>query len=239
MISRWLIVGACIDRYTSTSASANLRRFAKVPVAYRTIIIITLLWLIIPIHIIIFYEIQSNVCAIFTNRVAAFYHSIYTIIMGGFLPILIMTACAIGIQHNLTLKRQRRQQQQNGPISDMQRMRNEHHQRLRDQHALSILFIQIAVYIVVTTPQVTSLLYAAVVRNIPNKSSDRLAIERFVSYLAELLVYLFPVSSFYIYSLVSRTYRMELVKFLRKIRFLNTGQDRVRVVPQLNVISPS
>jgi len=41
-------------------------------------------------------------------------------------------------------------------------------QRLRDQQIFSMLFVQIAVYIATTTPQVTSLLCAAIVHNVPN-----------------------------------------------------------------------
>ncbi len=237
MIARWLIMAACIDRYTSTSVHVYLRRFARVHVAHRTIVIITLCWLVIPIHILIFYEIRSNVCAIFSNVPAALYHSIYTMVMGGFLPILTMILCAVGIRHNLNLKRQRRQQQLNGTLNDRQNIANEQQRRLRDRHVLSMLFIQIAVYVVATIPQLTNLLFSAIVRNVPNKSPDRLAIESFLTYLAELLTYLFPATSFYIYSLASHTYRRELVKLLRKIRFFSTGRGGAHVAPTLNIIT--
>ncbi len=52
---------------------------------------------------------------------------------------------------------------------------------------------------------------------IPNRSSDYLAIERFVSFMAEVMLYLFPVTSFYLYKLTSRTFRSELVKWIRSL----------------------
>ncbi|UJR32388.1 hypothetical protein I4U23_019850 [Adineta vaga] len=46
--------------------------------------------------------------------------------------------------------------------------------------------------------------YNAATLNISNKSIDRLAIERFAVYLSELILIIFPVSSFCLYTMTSR-----------------------------------
>jgi hypothetical protein len=50
--------------------------------------------------------------------------------------------------------------------------------------------------------------------SIPNKSPDRISIENFLFYLVEVIVYSFPVSSFYLYTMVSKMFREEFKRLL-------------------------
>jgi hypothetical protein len=147
--------------------------------------IIVVLWLILPIHTLIFYELKDGECGILYNSVAALYHSIFTTIAGFVLPALIMSSCAILIYRNLVLKRQRCQ-------IDI-RQQTEYTYKILDQQALAMLFVQILFYVILIIPLMAFYFYNALTLNIPNKSFDRLSIERFALYIAELIIYLFPV----------------------------------------------
>ncbi|CAF2872705.1 unnamed protein product [Rotaria sp. Silwood2] len=237
MMGRWMITSACIDRYALSSRNARVRRFAQVHVARRVILIVIGIWLVLPIHTLIFYEIRetAGICAIVNSRAAALYHSIYLLTTGGVLPAIIMIASALLIRRNLASKRDIHEQQINVSIPTTQHNTNTHVQRARDQNALAMLFIQVTVYCIVQTPQFVYTLYAAITSNIPNKSPDRLAIEKFAFFIAELCVFLFPVSSFYVYILVSRTFRTELRNLIHPLFPMCFGRWNFRVVPISNI----
>ena len=204
MLSRWFVAFACIDRYALTSENVRLRNFATNKIAYRVIVVILVVWSIICSHRLIFYEIQGNICGIVKNMGAALYHSAYVIIAGGILPAMIMIICACLIRRNLARKRERR-----ALLFTLQRVVSS-----LDQQVLKILFIQIICYIIFIIPQLCYLVFSTVSITDPGRSNDHLAVEQFVSFIAELMLYLFPVSSFYLYTLTSRTFRKELKKFL-------------------------
>ncbi|CAF3398387.1 unnamed protein product [Rotaria sp. Silwood1] len=217
MLSRWFITFACIDRCASTSNKINLRNFAKPKIAYRIIIIIIIFWSIICSHRLIFYEIKENLCGIINNMAAALYHGLYVIIGGGIIPIIIMITSAWLIRRNLLHKHKKRTQLSLG----------RHQRNALDQQVLRILFVQITCYIIFTVPQLCNLVFNTISITIPNRSNEHLAIERFLSFIAELMLYLFPVTSFYLYTLTSRTFRNELIKFFRSIFCRN---DRITPV---------
>ncbi|CAF1017152.1 unnamed protein product [Rotaria sp. Silwood1] len=203
MLSRWFIAFACVDRYALTSDKINLRNFAKPKLAYRIIVIIIIFWSIICSHRLIFYEIRGKFCGIINNMAAALYHSLYVIIGGGICPAMIMIICAWFIRRNLAHKHKKRTQLSLG----------ESQRNTLDQQVLRILFAQIICYIIFTIPQLCNLVFNTISITIPNRSNEHLAIEVFVAFLAELMLYLFPVTSFYLYTLTSRTFRKELIKF--------------------------
>jgi H+/gluconate symporter-like permease len=149
---------------------------------------------------------------------AALYHSAYVIIGGGILPTMIMTICACFIRQNLAHKQQRRMQ-----IASTHRA-----ERSFDQQVLKILFIQIIFYVLFIIPQLGNLVFNTISVTIPNRSADHLAIEQFVTFIAEFMLYLFPVTSFYLYTLTSRTFRKELMKYFRT---MHIPCFRNRIVP--------
>jgi hypothetical protein len=209
MLSRWFVAFACIDRFALSSDKVRLRNFAKTNKAYRVIIIIIIIWSIICSHRLIFYEIQGNICGIVTNMGAALYHSAYVIVGGGILPATIMIICAYLIRRNLALKQQRQ----------IQILVTIQPRKSLDQQVLNMLFIQIICYIIFIIPQLCNLVFNTISIIDPNRSNEHLAIEKFVAFIAELMLYLFPVTSFYLYTLTSRTFRNELIKFIHLIFF--------------------
>ena len=208
MLSRWFIAFACIDRCALSSDQQRLRNFASRRMTYRVIAVIVVFWTAVCSHRAIFYEIEGNLCGIVNNFGAAMYHSLYVIVGGGVLPTTIMIVCAVVIRRNLARKQLRRMQ-----IATGEQRRNS-----LDRQVHSLLFMQIICYVIFTMPQLGNLVLNTVSITMPNKSQDLKAVERFVSFFAELMLYLFPVTSFYLYTLTSRMFRSELVKFFRFFR---------------------
>lgn len=136
------------------------------------------------------------------------YNGIFTIINITGIQISIMFICTLLIRRNLAKKRERHQSNVRGE------------QRGRDQQALVMLFAQITLYIILTIPYVSYSIYDAISLSVPNKSTDRLAIERFMLTLTGSAIVLFPTGSFYLYTLTSSMFRKELCIMLNSILYV-------------------
>ncbi|CAF2642768.1 unnamed protein product [Rotaria sp. Silwood2] len=90
-----------------------------------------------------------------------------------------MITITLLIRRNLATKRDIRKQQINSSIPTTQQSTNTHLQSIRNQNALAMLIMQVIVYGIVKAPQFICTLYAAITSHDPNKSPDRLAIEKF------------------------------------------------------------
>ena len=214
MLSRWFIAFACIDRCALSSDQQRLRHFASRPMTYRVIAVIVVFWTAVCSHRAIFYEIEGNLCGIVHNFGAAMYHSLYVIVGGGVAPTTIMIVCALVIRRNLARKQLRRMQLSTG----------EPRRNSLDRQVHSLLFMQIICYVIFTIPQLGNLVFNTISITIPNRSKNHLAIEKFVAFFAELMLYLFPVTSFYLYTLTSRTFRSELIN---RFRFISPLRNRI------------
>lgn len=223
MLSRWFVACASMDRYALTSDKVRLRNFAERKTAYWMIFGIIIVWSIICSHRLIFYEIQNNICGILNNMGAALYHSIYVIIGGGILPTIIMVTCSLLIRRNLTERHQRR----------MHLSRGHRHENTTNKQLLKLLYTQIIFYVIIIIPQLCNLVFATISITISNRSMEYVAIQQFVAFIAELLLYLFPVTSFYLYTLTSRTFRKELMNFVYSITHI---WCRNRVIPALDTV---
>ena len=224
MLSRWYVAFACIDRYALTSNKVRLRNFANNKFAYRIIVIVVLVWCIICSHRLIFYEIKGNLCGIVNNTIAALYQSAYVIIGGGILPVLIMIICACLIRKNLFEKKERR--------AEHVRSYAQRQQQTIDNQILRILLIQIICYIIFILPQMSYVVFNGISLTMLKQSSEHLAIEQFVLFIAECVLYMFPVTSFYLYTLTSKTFRKELLKYFYSVFDIFFGRQRVS--PSMN-----
>jgi hypothetical protein len=229
MMYRWCLVMASFDRYALSSSSVRLRNFAKVHVAYRVISVIVAIWFVLPVHILIFYNLRQGNCGILYSYAAALYHSLFTTITGSVLPVSLMATSTVLTRRNLMLKQQRREQNRNQPLEA--EITVENMQRRRDQHIILMLFTQVLVYVVLITPLMGFYFYSAVSLNIPNKTADRVAIEKFVQFMGETIVYIFPSSSFYLYTMVSGTFRKELFKVVRLAKLCPQLNNNNRIEP--------
>jgi hypothetical protein len=210
MMYRWFMTMACVDRCIVSSNNVYLRQFSNPRMAYSIVIKIFIIWIILPLHNLVFLNIKSNLCRNSTTAFAI-YHSLFTFTFGGILPLLVMIISIILIRCNLASKRARRQrniyyhQNEDATVRLLSS---------RDQQVFIMLFIQIGFYVVSTIPWMIFLLYASNTRYIINKSIDRIGIEIFVKYLAEIIAYMYPTLSFYIYTLTSHSFRSELINII-------------------------
>ncbi|CAF3294994.1 unnamed protein product [Rotaria sp. Silwood2] len=228
MSCRWLLVMACVDRCFSCSSYARIRNLSSVIMARIIIIIINVIWLILPIHTLIYTNIQppGNIACIFTDKTIEIYHGFYTIIMGSALPSLVAFICCLFIWQHFQERRRRRQIII--PNNQVDRRK-----RLRNQQIIFMLLIQVAIFIVSTIPFMSFNIYKAMTQYDMIKSTDRKSLEAFLRSLAELLVYLITMS-FYSNTLVSRTFRKELIKLFQIIIICHRQTNRRRINP-LNI----
>ncbi|CAF1254696.1 unnamed protein product [Adineta steineri] len=82
----------------------------------------------------------------------------------------------------------------------------------RDYQAIAMLFIQVIFYITSTLPWIVFTVYSAFTLNVYNKSNDRQVIEGFLGYISEMILNIFPMMSFYLYTLTSKMFRQQFIK---------------------------
>jgi hypothetical protein len=102
-----------------------------------------------------------------------------------------------------------------------------------------MLVVHIIFYVILAMPLMAYYFYNALTLNIPNKSANRLSIERFALYIAELIIYLFPVSSFYLYTVASHKFRSELLKLIHSLLHCTWFNPTRRIHPTANEIALS
>jgi hypothetical protein len=227
MMQRWFMTAASFDRYACTSTRAGLRRFATIRVARRVVLVIVLIWLVIPVYRLVFYDLQSNSCDLFGSPLVELVHSIYTVFSGAIFPPLVMISCLLLIQRNLALKRQRRRHitvQQNEGRNEAQEADHK-----RDQQVLAIMFVQVIAYIITIIPVMSFELYMAITNSIL-KSTDRIIIEQFVSLITYTLGTVYSAVPFYLNTITSRMFRQELMIIVRYVLCFKwlTSTDRVQ-----------
>lgn len=215
---------ACIDRCLSCSMNARLRRLSNITITRRIVLIIIGVWLILPIHMLIFSNIQNpgNIACSVTNDDVAIYHRFYTIIMGGVLPSIIAFICSLFIWRYLHERRTRRIFFCNN--------KGEKRNKIRDQQVLFMLLVQVTIFLVSTIPFMSFNVYDTLTRSVANKSPDRKAIEAFLKTLTEFLIYLITLS-FYSNTLVSRTFRKESIALFKVVIYCGHQQRSPRISP--------
>ncbi|CAF1389214.1 unnamed protein product, partial [Adineta steineri] len=109
-------------------------------------------------------------------------------------------------------------------------------QRIRDIQVLALLLTQVFLYIIATTPLMIWLFYNAITLT-TTKSMNRLVIERFVGVMIELLVYCYPVLACYMYTMSSRTFRMELLRLCRLALHYKLFHNPNKIQPTMNTIA--
>ncbi|CAF0802553.1 unnamed protein product [Adineta steineri] len=158
MMYRWMLTAACLDRYALSSTNARLRHYANIKNTRLTVIIFVTVRIILPIPLLVLVGVRAG-------------------------TLITMTICSILIQKNLANRRERRHIN----IHQLQGENNKQYlQRRRDQQALVMLFAQIFVYFILTTPWMIYNIYNTSTLDIINKSANRMAIERFAYSLTSI-----------------------------------------------------
>jgi hypothetical protein len=109
----------------------------------------------------------------------------------------------------------------------------------RDTKLMKIVFIEVIVCVLCTFSHPLMLIYTSITNNmVPNKTAERRQIELFTSFITmSLLLYLNYNTTFYVHSLTSKAYRMEvkqlILKLIEKARGIQ--QNVPRIVNQIRV----
>lgn len=232
MTYRWHLVAASFDRYVITSANQRLRRLASMHIVRRIILINSITWIILPVHNLIYNTANFNSNDFIYNEALLYYHSIFTAMAGCILPGSIMITFSVLIYRNLILKLRRRAAMiilHRAAVNEIAEQKRKH-----ERQVLLLLIVQVVACVITIIPFVIMYFYNAATFKIKYKSAERVAAEKFATYLSSLSVYLFPTLSFYLYTMTSSTFREELTNLMRLI-----FRRRTRIEPIVRDTHPA
>jgi hypothetical protein len=205
MMSRIYVVMACIDRYTFCSSNARLRQFSRRQIALKILPIVVIIWLLVPIHMLIFVEVQIPYIRCGTSGTYSLVYSIYSFICSS-LPLTLMIIFSMLAVYNL-----RQVNQRVLPVNNNQLGTGHIRLKKYDYQIMMMLIGEVIIYLISNILHPTNTLYmllTAVPKGSPPKSASRLAIEGFVTYLTwGFLIYLNSCSTFYINFCTSKVFR--------------------------------
>ncbi len=206
MISRYVIIFACIDRACLSSRRVSIRNFSQIRISRIIGIITTIFWFIGPIHLPILSTIQSGSCIM--PGIYNLIFGIYVFIFAGFIPPVLMSMFSLITLRNLHSSRVR---------VHASHTQTNHLMRQRDIHLTRMLIAQVIVYVLTTTPYPLNTIYQAITISI-DKSINREIIESFVYFITgTFLLFINPTVSFYIYISTSKAFRGELKAACRNL----------------------
>jgi len=199
MMSRSTVALACIDRFALCSRNVHIRRLNQHHIAIILVIIVSILWLIIPIHMIIYEDIQMPDRRCGASGIYLIIFSVYAAIVTS-IPLVIMIIFSFWAIQSL---RYTRAQVHRNIINTSMRIAR------RDVQLMTILIGEVVVYFLSTVWFPIYTIYFTITVNIP-KSTDRSAIEEFIRYLTfSFFLYINSCSIFYIHLLASKPFRQE------------------------------
>jgi growth hormone secretagogue receptor len=214
VISIWLIVMACVDRYLHSSWNERIRRMSSLKSAKISSAIISIIILISYSHMLVYYEIinVSNQFGNITpqcNSQKGIYRTFlgfWHMVMSSLCPSFIMLLFGF-----LTLKnvRQRRQL--------VQRVGENRAIRRTDTQLLRMLAAQVFVIIIATLPFCVDQLYTSFTSSL-KKSTLRIAQENLAGQITAIVTYFVHSSSFYLYTLAGTIFRKEVLKIFGRCR---------------------
>ncbi len=218
-MARCCVGMACFDRFAVSSPNINIRTFGRSHIARYVIFIIIIIWLILPVHLIIFKTIQNGQCVM--PGLYPYFFAAYTIIITTIIPPSMMITFTILAVKNIRRIRQRVQPLPVGQsnITNVNTRTNRSiNVRLKqcDYQLLKMLSVDVTIYCISAIPSPIYYLYAAItLKSI--KSAEQVAWQNFFYYLAyQFLIYVAASTSLYTNLLVSKAFRNEFRAFLKR-----------------------
>jgi hypothetical protein len=203
-MARYFLLLACFDRYWMTKSIHPRNDIQRSIIAKRLVCIISVVWIILGSHQLIFMKISHGQWQIYFIL-----NQIYLIISVSILPPVFMSILAI-----LTYEQIKESRRQIQPKFDQS---NVFILRRKDREFLLMIFMKIFLYIF------TMLLYFAFsLKTLITFSTKEYSInqsnqtETLIVGLAVFLIYANHVTPFYIYVLVSKHFRTDLKNFFRR-----------------------
>ncbi|CAF1367215.1 unnamed protein product [Didymodactylos carnosus] len=215
--SSWFMMLACIDRYASSSEHVRIRNFSRLSVAYRLILIVTLIGCVIYTYIFHCYDSHvSNspvVCYIRTDTTFPCYifDSVIFFALFSTIPPVGMTIFGALTFRNIRKMHSRRTEYL--PSAGNAGNRSKTRQKL-DLKILRMLFAQVLMLIVSTMPLSIYKVYSTATLYII-KTQMRRAIENLLYQIVLTLSNLNNVTTFYLYLLSGPIFRKELIQLFK------------------------
>ncbi|UJR22182.1 hypothetical protein I4U23_025246 [Adineta vaga] len=209
MLSRSFMIAACIDRWALSSSNITIRSFSRLRTAIHTIIILVIVWTILPIHMIVFFNNNTGRCSP-SSGTYAFFYAIYSLIIIGILPLLLMIVFSTRAWYNL-------QRAHNRVLPENHQNQNIH-MRKRDRDLLKMLSGEVFLYCLTTIPYPINQIYSVSTSSmIEYKDPIRLAIESLIGYIiSPFLNFMYCCAQFYIYMICSHKFRKEFRGLFRR-----------------------
>jgi len=211
-LTQWFIVLASIDRFLSSCHTIRYRQLSNKSIARKatifTVLFITLAHLHIPIWWSSQYVGSISICNIF-NPVYDIFFSMFFIIFTSLLPPFFMII--FGLKTILNVRKLR--------IQVAPQNSNTRNERLRpkDRQMVTMLLFQVVITVILTTPFTAISLYSTINDNIEISplNSFYTAVYNLSTNIFRLLNYFNPAIGFYIYTLTSRTFRIEMKRIIK------------------------
>ena len=229
VLYRSMIILACIDRYAMSSARVHIRAFSKRSLAIKMIVATTLFWLLVTGQQPFFQIIQFNRCFVFGLYGLIF--SIYQICLLGWVFPGLMVVFSSLLWKNLRNIRVRIRTYP-VPVAAPARLGPPILHK-RDISLMKFVFVEIVVAIMLSFSYPVNVLYSVLASNVPNKSIERVQIEGFSTFITQLfLSYLNYCVTFYLYAMMSRSFRAEIKRTVFQCLRKST-QERTTTNPRL------
>lgn len=206
---RTFFILACIDRYIISSDNQRIRSFSNYRTALSIIPGVILFWLLLPIFPTLLRSANTVTCGT-SNSTNTIKFLIYTLIMVGLIPFVSMIVFSILFNHNLKKIRTRINPTTNTNSVGSRLLRR------RDRDTIRMLFIEVLCYIGTMGPLSFMSIYVIATLSMM-KSRFHLQTDAFIFYCINIfLLYINNGLSFWIYLCTSRSFRIEVQKFIRK-----------------------
>lgn len=212
-ISRYDIILASIDRYFTSSLNVNYRRWSSKKNALTLIIINTIFWPIMYVHIPIFYEIQNGECTP-RNDGYSYFFGIYIAIDSGILPLSLILTFGL-----LTLRNLHQVKQTINPKVMANTYRTFRMMRLskKEIQLCRVVINEAFLFLIFNIISPCYLLYRAFTMHVI-KSPLRRLIELSFYNILYVFILLELALTFFIYILSSTLFRREFIKLIKKIK---------------------
>ncbi|CAF1132494.1 unnamed protein product [Adineta steineri] len=179
---------ATIDQFLATSQSAHLRRYSKIELAYRIVLVAMVVWYLQGIPWILYQNISpiSNTC-VRTDAIYAIYVSVYLLLVLCVIPVVVMIGFGFLTYRNIRLTI---------ALAELR----------ADRQLAKMTLIQVVLVIISIIPYGINNAYGLITTGM-TKDANRILIESFVSTIVSLITYLYYMGSFYMFLISSSRFR--------------------------------
>lgn len=193
---RFCVVFVCIDRFLATRADARVRLLNSTALAKKLLLIMIIGCPLIAIHLPILIQIQNNVCSQF--GIYKLIYAIYQLFIIGIVPHVLMSVFSI-----LAI------------ISLRQRHNSQQRAKRRDRYLARMVVVEVVLNVLTSVPYSINLIYGAVTYS-TSKTSERIRIESFITFVTTFQIYLVSVIPFYLFLLTAKPFRKEFFNVIGK-----------------------